>query len=194
MWGAFLFSTLLALGSFAIPSAAKPPAPFSVFADNIIFTPPTNASISYPRHIELSDGTILATAAYSPPPNAGIKPFFPLFASSDGGASWSWRSNITDQVNGLGLAAQPALTELPFAVGEWPKGSVLASGNSWGPNSTNIDLYGSLDKGKTWKFISNVARGSGPNTRNGNPCIWEPFILSVTSIIFPVACFCFLTS
>lgn len=83
---------------------------------------------------------------------------------------------MTDQVNGLGMAAQPALAELPFAVGDFPAGTVLASGNSWGPKSTNIDLYASRDKGHTWTFVSNVARGTGPDTTNGNPCIWEPFI------------------
>ena len=25
--------------------------------------------------------------------------------------------------------------------------------------------------------MSNVAKGNGPNTTNGNPCIWEPYIL-----------------
>jgi hypothetical protein len=88
---------------------------------------------------------------------------------------------MTDQVNGLGMNAQPALAELTFAVGSFPAGTVLASGNSWSrsneANTTNIDLYASKDKGHTWEFVSNVARGSGPNTTNGNPCIWEPYIL-----------------
>lgn len=74
------------------------------------------------------------------------------------------------------MAAQPALAELPFAVDGFPAGTVLASGNSWGPKSTNIDIYASKDKCYTWEFVSNVARGTGPDTTNGNPCIWEPFI------------------
>jgi hypothetical protein len=126
----------------------------------------------YPRITELSDGTILATAGLNSTPAV-----FPVFSSADGGATWEWISNLTDQVNNLGMNAQPAIAELPWAVGEWPAGTVLASGNSWGRNSTNIDVYGSKDKGRTWKFISNVARGSGPSTQNGNPCIWEPYIL-----------------
>jgi len=148
------------------------PQPFGTFADNPIYWPPSNLTISYPRITELSDGTILATAGLNTVPA-----IFPIFSSSDGGASWNWISNMTDQVNGLGMNAQPALAELPWAVGDWPAGTVLASGNSWGRNSTNIDLYASKDKGKTWSFVSNVARGSGPSTKNGNPCIWEPFIL-----------------
>ena len=172
-----LFKVAFQLLSFAAAAAAAgnatcKPRPFGTFAENVIFQPDSKHSIIYPRLVELSDGTILATGAY-----AGDKPpFFPIFASTDGAASWKWVGNLTDQVNGLGLNAQPALAELPWAVGDLPAGTVLASGNSWGP-STNIDLYASTDKGATWKFISNVARGSRPGTNNGNPCIWEPFIL-----------------
>ncbi|KAJ6100310.1 Neuraminidase, partial [Penicillium canescens] len=104
-------------------------------------------------------------------------PYFPIFRSEDGGATWSWISNMTDQANGLVMAAQPVLAEMPFAVGDFPAGTVLASGNSWGSQSTNIDIYASEDKGYRWKFASNVATGSGQDTTNGNPCIWEPSIL-----------------
>ncbi|KAJ5138769.1 Neuraminidase [Penicillium bovifimosum] len=154
------------------PPHPAAPRPWSTFAENNIFQPDSNHSILYPRQVELSDGSLLVTASYG-----GDKtPYFPIFRSADGGATWSWISNMTDQVNGLGMSAQPALTELPYAVGDFPAGTVLASGNSWGPESTNIDIYASEDKGYTWKFVSNVARGSGPDTTNGNPCIWEPFI------------------
>ncbi len=146
--------------------------PNGTFAQNVIFQPNSKHSVIYPRQTQLDDGTLLATAAYS----GDSPPYFPIFASTDGGATWSWRSNMTDQVNGLGMNAQPALAVLPFAIGGYPAGTVLASGNSWGP-TTNIDLYASLDKGFTWKFVSNVARGSRPGTQNGNPCIWEPYIL-----------------
>jgi hypothetical protein len=168
---------LLTLGLLGFASAQetapKPePKPFGTYEENVIWMPPVTSTILYPRITELSDGTILATAGLNSTPAV-----FPIFSSSDGGASWKWISNLTDQVNGLGMSAQPAIAELPWAVGDFPAGTVLASGNSWGPNSTNIDLYASTDKGHTWKFVSNVARGSGPSTRNGNPCIWEPWIL-----------------
>jgi len=176
---------LAAAGLAAAQNASKPQA-FGLFADNAIYWPDANHGIFYPRVTELADGTILATAGLNSTPAV-----FPVFSSSDGGATWKWISNITDQVNGLGMSAQPALTELPFAVGKFPAGTVLASGNSWsgiprndstaqtGPNrnSTIVDLYASTDKGQTWKFVSNVARGSGPSTQNGVPCIWEPYIL-----------------
>lgn len=164
-----------AVGLASAQAAAPKPEPFGTFGENIIWMPEINSTIMYPRITELEDGTILATAGLNSNP-----PVFPIFSSSDGGASWKWISNMTDQVNGLGMSAQPALAELPWAVGEFPAGTVLASGNSWsgGANgSTNIDVYASTDKGYTWKFVSNVARGSGPSTENGNPCIWEPYIL-----------------
>ncbi|KAK5652127.1 hypothetical protein OQA88_10769 [Cercophora sp. LCS_1] len=154
------------------------PDPFGTFGENVIWWPDANSTILYPRITELSDGTILATAGLNSSPAV-----FPIFSSSDGGASWKWISNMTDQVNGLGMSAHPAIAELPWAVGEFPAGTVLASGNSWGRNSTNIDLYASTDKGHTWKFVSNVARGSGPSTQNGNPCIWEPWILPFNGTI-----------
>jgi len=164
---------LLAFSSLVSGQEAQPkPQPFGTFGENIIWLPEESSTIMYPRIAELSDGTILATAGLNSTP-----PVFPIFSSSDGGASWKWISNMTDQVNGLGMNAQPAIAELPWAIGEFPAGTVLASGNSWGRNSTNIDLYASTDKGYTWKFVSNVARGSGPSTENGNPCIWEPYIL-----------------
>jgi hypothetical protein len=155
------------------PKPLPKPKPFGAFGENVIWWPDVNHTIFYPRITELSDGTVLATAGLNSSPDV-----FPIFSSSDGGASWEWISNMTDQVNGLGMNAQPALAELPWAVGKFPAGTVLASGNSWARgNSTNIDLYASTDKGHTWEFVSNVARGSGPDTTNGNPCIWEPYIL-----------------
>ncbi|KAJ6077091.1 Neuraminidase [Penicillium canescens] len=92
------------------------------FAENIIFQPDSDHSVLYPRQVELSDGSLLATA------------------SADGGATWSWVSNMPDQVNGLGMAAQPALAEMPFPVGNFPAGTVLASGNSWGTKA-RMSIY-----------------------------------------------------
>ncbi|KAJ5211308.1 Neuraminidase, partial [Penicillium cf. griseofulvum] len=174
MFNKYLFLSLASLiCAVSAKHPQKTPQPWSTFAENVIFQPDSNHSILYPRQVELSDGSLLATASYG----GDETPYFPIFRSADGGATWSWISNMTDQVNGLGMAAQPALAEMPFAVGDFPAGTVLASGNSWGNQSTNIDVYASEDKGYTWKFISNVATGSGPDTTNGNPCIWEPFIL-----------------
>lgn len=170
------YKTLFLLFSLPVRgSPAKSPSlrPWSTYDQKVIFQPDSSHAVIYPRLTELSDGTILATSAYS----GDHPPHFPIFASENGGATWEWRSNLTDQVNGLGFGSQPALAELTFDLGRFKAGTVLASGNSAGANGTNIDLYASFNKGKTWEFVSNVARGSAPSTQNGNPCIWEPFIL-----------------
>ncbi|KAK5112100.1 hypothetical protein LTR62_004442 [Meristemomyces frigidus] len=159
------------------PGPGKPtvsptvPQPWSYFVNSTIFAP--NFGLFYPRYAELQDGTILATSSLSgPQPD-----YFPIFESTDGGASWTWISNLTDQVNGLGFTAQPALHELTFDLGAYKKGTILGGGNSWGNTSTNIDLYASLDRGRTWEFVSHVAKGTAPNTTNGATPIWEPYFL-----------------
>lgn len=133
----------------------------------------------YPRYVELLDGTILVTVSqrlYAGNPQ-GVLNYFPVFSSTDGGASWDWVSNITDQVNGWGLTAQPALLELTQPYGNYDTGTILAAGNSWSENGTHIDVYASLDKGSSWNFVSNVAIGTAPNTTNGAHPIWEPFLM-----------------
>jgi hypothetical protein len=110
-------------------------------------------------------------------PNA-TKPYFPVYQSKDHGWSWTHISNVTDDVNGNGFGAQPALYQLTEDQGDFPKGTVLASGNSWSNQSTIIDLYASSDLGHSWEFVSNVATGGRPNTTNGADPIWEPWIMS----------------
>ncbi|KAK4446511.1 Sialidase [Podospora aff. communis PSN243] len=171
-----LSAALLALGSSTVlaqtPPAAKP-EPFGRFTNNTIYQPVGRESITYPRFAELEDGTILATASLS----GNTPAYFPVFESKDGGASWTWVSNVTDQVNGWGMPAQPALAELTEPLGGFEKGTILASGNSWSNNGTRIDLYASTDRARTWKFVSRVAEGGRPNTTNGATPIWEPYLL-----------------
>ena len=82
-----------------------------LFNNHVIFTPPQGTKVSYPRIVELSDGTILATIAWRDP--KAPLPYFPIFQSKDNGWTWKHISNLTDQVNGLGFGSQPALAELP---------------------------------------------------------------------------------
>ncbi len=103
--------------------------------------------------------------------------YFPVFKSKDGGASWEWLSDITDQVNGWGFPAQPALAELTEPLGGFDAGTILASGNSWSGNGTRIDLYASTDGAKSWKFVSHIAEGGAPNTTNGATPVWEPYLM-----------------
>jgi hypothetical protein len=154
----------------AFAAAQSGPAPFGFFVNNTILKTSGNYSCTYPRSVELSNGSILATTSYSGPSPS----YFPIFQSDDGGASWRWISNLTDQVRGVGFGIQPAITQLPFPLGDYPTGTILAGGNIFGPNYTSIDMYASMDIGKTWKFVSNVAMGGRANTTNGATPVWEP--------------------
>lgn len=171
----------LALGATAASAAACPPPGHhhddDTFSNRLIYQPPKGARASYPRVAELHDGTLLVTSSvFGGPASEGL-PSFPIFESKDGGASWKWISNLTDQVNGWGMSAQPALLELREPLGGFKPGTILASGNSWSSNGTRIDLYASTDKARTWKFVSHVAAGGAPNTTNGATPVWEPFLL-----------------
>ena len=152
------------------------PEPWSLFNRNVIYDTPLGQQVQYPRYTELEDGTLLVTCALS-----GFTPaFFPVFESTDGGASWTWKSNITDQVNGWGLGAQPYLLEMTQSLGGYRKGTILAAGNSENANATGgtrIDLYASKDTGASWEFVSHIAMGGPPNTTNGATPIWEPSLL-----------------
>jgi len=157
------------------PSPPTGPKPWGFFVNNTIYQTTGSESITYPRYTELTDGTIIATSALS-----GHQPgYFPIFESNDGGASWKWVSNLTDQVNGWGMSAQPALTELSSAMGGYPAGTILGSGNSWSGNGTKIDLYASTDRARSWHFVSHIAQGGPPNTTNGASPVWEPYLLLV---------------
>lgn len=175
-----MFFLLLGLAAMAVGALAAPmsgPKPWGFFTNNTILTTSGNYSVTYPRYVELMDGTILATTAYSGP----HPPYFPIFGSHDGGASWQHISNLTDQVNGVGFGSQPAITQLPFPLGGYPAGTILAGGNSAGPNFTRIDLYASIDGAKTWEFVSHVAEGGKANTTNGATPVWEPYFLWVST-------------
>jgi hypothetical protein len=115
------FSTLLSLSSaigFATADALERrqgPPPSGEFPNKLIYYPPNGTTVMYPRAAELSDGTILATIGWrgAPTTNNSTKPYFPVFESKNGGWTWKQVSNLTDQVNGLGMSAQPAIMELP---------------------------------------------------------------------------------
>lgn len=171
----FLSFAVAALGSRCKP---HPPSPIATFGPHIIYDPPAGKRASYPRHVELRDGTLLVTSTIMGGDFfGGNNSSFPVFESKDHGVTWKWISNITDQVNGWGMSAQPALMELKKPLGGFKPGTILSSGNSWSNNGTRIDLYASTDKARTWQFVSHVAAGGRPNTTNGADPIWEPFLL-----------------
>ncbi|KAK2678737.1 hypothetical protein RAB80_003918 [Fusarium oxysporum f. sp. vasinfectum] len=85
-----------------------------------------------------------------------------------------------DQVTGWGMAYQPILYSLPEDCGGYPAGTTIAVGTSLPSNKryAYIDMYASTDGAKTFKFLSHVAYGPGPETvTNGDKAIYEVFLL-----------------
>lgn len=168
----------------APPTLVKRALPTSTFSNKVIFSPPSNAGwtdprVLYARAIQLSDGSLLSTwENYSPEPPLV---YFPIFKSTDGGVSWTEIGKIEDQVNGWGLRYQPDLYELPRAIGKFPKGTIIGSGNSIPTDlsKTKIDVYASTDGGKSWKFVSSIAEGGEARPNNGLTPVWEPYMMYV---------------
>ena len=145
-----------------------------------LYTPASDYNLPgvlYARTVALCDGSILATwENYSPEPPAV---YFPIYKSTDGGATFQSFSQIDDQVNGRGLRYQPFLYELPADWAGYKAGTILAAGNSIPTDLslTKIDVYYSTDGGLTWTFASSVASGGEALPNNGLTPVWEPFLL-----------------
>ncbi|RYP49266.1 hypothetical protein DL768_004989 [Monosporascus sp. mg162] len=175
-------------GLSTLHQAAATPTPVEVrqtatVTDLTIFSPPSNAGwvdprVLYARAVHLrSSGDLLATwENYSPEPP---QVHFPIYRSSDGGASWREIGRVRDTVNGWGLRYQPFLYELPSRIGRFPAGTLLLAGNSIPTDlsRTKIDVYASTDGGVSWSFVSSVASGGEARPNNGLTPVWEPFLM-----------------
>ncbi|KAJ7214028.1 BNR/Asp-box repeat protein [Mycena pura] len=175
-------NVLVSLSAFASAITSVPP-----FTGVTIFEPPSDYIVPrtlYARTLLISqDGkdrnVLLATwENYSPEPPLV---YFPIFRSTNLGQTWTPLSNVTDTRNGWGLRYQPFLYEMPEPIGGFPAGTILCAGNSIPTNlsNTQIDVYASRDKGRTWKFVSHVAAGGEAIPDNGLTPVWEPFIMTV---------------
>lgn len=185
---AFPPRTLLLSLALALAQAEPLPSPRSasdvvpLIDYGVLYTPPadyTDPRTLYARTVELTqaDNALLATwENYSPEPRLV---HFPIYRSTDHGASWTPLSNVTDQANGWGLRYQPFLYELEADFAGFAKGTVLLAGNSIPTDlsQTQIDLYASTDAGLTWEFVSHVAAGGEAFPNNGLTPVWEPFIM-----------------
>lgn len=150
------------------------------FNQTLLFDPPdnyTDPQVLYARTVQLMDGRLLATwENYSPEPPLV---WFPIYESTNGGQSWKEVGKVTDDVNGWGLRYQPFLYELREDIGSYKKGTILCAGNSLPTDlsKTQIDVYASTDKGRTWEFVSHVASGGRGIPNNGETPVWEPYII-----------------
>ncbi|PGH11814.1 hypothetical protein AJ80_06972 [Polytolypa hystricis UAMH7299] len=162
------------------PSRPRPRPGPEAFTGVTIFTPPSNYTdprVLYARTAQLPSGSILATwENYSPEPPPV---YFPIYQSDDFGKTWVEISRVHDEGYGWGLRYQPFLYVLPQRIGEFPAGTVLLSGSSIPTDlsRTQIDIYASLDNGKTWGFLSHIAAGGVAIPNNGLTPVWEPFLM-----------------
>ncbi|KAE9987900.1 hypothetical protein EG328_001327 [Venturia inaequalis] len=172
----FLLLTLASLRSLswaAISDDASKVLPLTT-----IYTPPSSYKIPrtlYARTLLTSDKTLLATwEDYGPEP-----PYFPIYQSRDAGRTWSEIGRVKDQKWGWGLRYQPFLYELPVEYGGYPAGTILAAGSAIPEDlsATQLELYASTDKGRTWNFVSHVARGGRAIPNNDETPVWEPFLM-----------------
>lgn len=161
--------------------APRAPTAWSNYVKNGVFYPSQQAEswrTLYARTLQLADKSILLSwEDYDPTVKLT---YWPVYRSTDGGASFASYSRVEDQVNGWGNWYQPFLYELPQALGNFPKGTILIAGASTPRNlsAAYIDIYASPDQGKTWKFVSHIVYGAGPETiRNGDKAVWEPFLM-----------------
>lgn len=184
-----LYVTTLSLASIASATSGTPledlrprsPAPYSDFNNNVVFRPDsdyTSWKTIYPRSLQLGDGSLLLSWENYPPepPQA----HFPIWKSTDGGATWSDFVNVTDQANDWGLRCQPLLYLLPQDFGGYSAGTILLAGMSLPADLSEawLDLYASTDDGRNWEFVSHVVYAPGPETvKNGDKAVWEPFLL-----------------
>ncbi|KAI0130665.1 glycoside hydrolase family 93 protein [Daldinia grandis] len=174
---------LAALAIFSLStgtSAAPQSSAVKELSRVVIYTPPstyTDPRVLYARTAQLPNNDILATwENYSPEPPPV---YFPIYRSSDKGATWTKVSQVEDQGYGYGLRYQPFLYVLPEDFAGYKKGDVLLAGSSIPTDlsKTQLDIYASSDSGKTWKFLSHVAAGGEARPNNGLTPVWEPFLL-----------------
>ncbi len=168
--GALLGASVAVPAAAATAGSARPggEAPFGP----VVVADPGNGA-SYARAVRL-DGSRSWLATFQ---QFGA-PGFPIFRSDDDGHTWYPHGNVPSTGDVTGVWLQPFLYQLPRPFAGLPKGALLCAGNSLGDfSSTKIELYASVDGGRTWRFLSTVAEGGPPIPENGNTPVWEPFLL-----------------
>ncbi|SCO76737.1 related to BNR/Asp-box repeat domain protein [Fusarium oxysporum] len=177
-----LFATaVLTTSSLAASLAPRAVTPWSNFNDNAVFYPKKEATswrTLYGRTLQLPDKSLLLSwEDYDPDVEFT---YFPIYKSTDGGATYTPFSRVQDQVNGWGNWYQPFLYALPQDFGGYSQGTILLAGVSTPRNLTEayIDLYASKNQGKDWEFVSHIVYGPGPETvKQGDRAVWEPFLM-----------------
>jgi hypothetical protein len=148
-----LTAAAFALAALAFPSTTRAgtPSPWNNFNNNPIFYADPNATswrTLYSCTVQHPDKSILLSwEGYDP---RATRTYFPIWKSTDGGASFTYFSRVDDQINGWGNWYQPFLYLLPQDLGGYPKGTILLAGVSTPRDlrAAYIDLYASTNEGR----------------------------------------------
>lgn len=108
------------------------------------------------------------------------KQVYPIYRSSDDGATWTKVADIDPSVAfpGYNRTAQPFLYELPQASGSLPAGTILLAGMIMPQDrsASRLVVYKSTDRGSTWSPLSTID--------SGGPAVYDPSPTSTTSTVW----------
>ena len=174
---AFIYYLLAVMG-LPYGSESKiftPRIDFTVEERTDVFCPPDEVWVNgaeYPTMIQLENGTLLTTFEVFDKGNTEFR----IMESTDNGKTWTEISSVVETLTpGLQAAWEPCLFELPEAVGEVEKSTVVLGGISLDDgcqSKTQLSIWTSKDCGKTWSETS-IADSAG-GTGDG---IWEPWFV-----------------
>lgn len=105
-----------------------------------------------------------------------------IWRSSDGGDHWQVVGNAVDQVHkdpSWQLRWQPHVMRMQRSSGDLAAGTLILSANA-GRNddkgrivAQDLQVYASVDGGKTWTYRGSVVRGAGRPEDKDNKGVWE---------------------
>ncbi len=178
---AWLLVMLLALAGLTLQAATA-----QAYGPSVLVSPSGPCTrpycFTYAKSAQLPSGRLVATYEDNNQPLNNM--VFPIWASTDNGASWSRTSSVADtSPRGWGNWTNPHLYVLPQQIGAMPAGTLLLAGISSPPDrsATAIQLYRSNNEGATWSWVSEVALGGGQwGSANPTP-IWEPYLLAANN-------------
>ena len=170
----------------ALAGLTEPAAPALAFGPSVLVSPSGSCTrpycFTYAKSAQLPSGRLVATYEDNNQPLTNMT--FPIWTSTNNGASWSRRSSVADtSPRRWGNWTNPYLYALPQPIGGLPAGTLLLAGVSSPPDrsATAIQLYRSNDEGATWSWVSEIALGGGQwGSANPTP-IWEPYLLAANN-------------
>jgi hypothetical protein len=170
----------------ALAAVAVPASPARAYGPSVLVSPSGSCTrpycFTYAKSAQLPSGRLVATYEDNNQPLTNM--VFPIWTSTNSGASWSRTSSVPDtSPRRWGNWTNPHLYVLPQRIGTMPAGTLLLAGISSPPDrsATAIQLYRSNNEGTTWTWVSEVALGGGQwGSANPTP-IWEPHLLAANN-------------